>query len=86
MRCVRCEVKKISFDCFFVFSLSTALFFLFFLSQTSSGFNTCEIHSHAITEKKKKKRVSVVVSVSVVVLSSEESFSLLCRRFVSIDR
>jgi hypothetical protein len=63
-------------------------FFLFFLSQTSSGFRTCEIHSHAITEKKKKKkRVSVVVSkVSVVVLSSEESFSLLCRRFVSIDR
>ena len=79
MRCVRCEVKNLS--------LSTALFFLFFLSQTSSGFNTCEIHSHAITEKKKKKkRVSVVVSVSVVVLSSEESFSLLCRRFVSIDR
>lgn len=37
-------------------SLSTALFFLFFLSQTSSGFNTCEIHSHAITEKKKKKK------------------------------
>ena len=37
-------------------------------------------------KKKKKKRVSVVVSVSVVVLSSEESFSLLCRRFVSIDR
>ncbi len=35
-------------------SLSTALFFLFFLSQTSSGFNTCEIHSHAITEKKKR--------------------------------
>ena len=64
-------------------------FFLFFLSQTSSGFNTCEIHSHAITEKKKKKkkRVSVVVSkVSAGVLSSEESFSLLCRRFVSIDR
>ena len=38
-------------------------------------------------KKKKKKRVSVVVSkVSAVVLSSEESFSLLCRRFVSIDR
>jgi hypothetical protein len=28
----------------------------------------------------------VVSKVSVVVLSSEESFSLLCRRFVSIDR
>ena len=67
-------------------SLSRLPFFLFFLSQTSSGFNTCELHSHAITEKKKKKRVSVVVSVSAVVLSSEESFSLLCRRFVSIDR
>ena len=38
-------------------------------------------------KKKKKKRVSVVVSkVSVGVLSSEERFSLLCRRFVSIDR
>jgi len=62
---------------------------LFFLSQTSSGFNTCEIHSHAITEKKKEEEesFSVVVSkVSVGVLSSEESFSLLCRRFVSIDR
>ena len=85
MRCVRCEVKKISFDCFFVFSLSTALFFCsfsrkrllvfaafdFFLKNNN---NTCEIHSHAIVEKKKKRRVSVVVSVSVVVLSSEESY------------
>ena len=84
MRCVRCEVKKISFDCFFVFSLSTTLFFFvfslanvfwfslllnFFLKNNN---NTCEIHSHAIIEK--KKRVSVVVSVSVVVLSSEESY------------
>ena len=82
MRCVRCEVKKISFDCFFVFSLSTALFFCFFSRKRLLVFaafefflnnNTCEIHSHAIVEKK-KKRVSVVVSVSVVVLSSEESY------------
>ena len=45
------------------------------------------IHMRSQKKKKKKKRVSVVVSkVSAVVLSSEESFSLLCRRFVSIDR
>ena len=68
--------QKNLFRLFFCFFSLDCPFFLFFLSQTSSGFNTCEIHSHAITEKKKKKkkRVSVVVSVSVVVLSSEESY------------
>lgn len=58
-------------------SLSRLPFFLFFLSQTSSGFNTCEIHSHAITEKKKKKK-----RVSLWLFQFLRLFSLRKRAFL----
>ena len=68
-------------------SLSTAFFFCFFSrKRLLVSTHVSYIHMRSQKKKKKKKRVSVVVSVSAVVLSSEESFSLLCRRFVSIDR
>lgn len=68
-------------------SLFRLPFFFCFFSRKRLLVSTHVRYIHMRSQKKKKKkRVSVVVSVSVVVLSSEESFSLLCRRFVSIDR
>ena len=68
-------------------SLFRLPFFFCFFSRKRLLVSTHVRYIHMRSQKKKKKkRVSVVVSVSAVVLSSEERFSLLCRRFVSIDR